>query len=119
RLRSRRSRIALAANHLFNPSFTVRSGTTRVRHRTMAGFTSARSGARSPCSKPMRPLGRATNSQPHAFSASCGGACVERAADALHCPGTREEEKLRNRKSDFGFFLFYFEIRKPGPVQTP
>jgi hypothetical protein len=36
----------------FNLSLTVRSGTTRVQHRTMAEFTSARSGIDSPV-KPM------------------------------------------------------------------
>jgi hypothetical protein len=33
-----------SVNHSFNLSFTVRSGTTRMRHRTMAEFASAQSG---------------------------------------------------------------------------
>src|SRR5262245_6899217 len=48
-----------AANRSLNFLFTVRSGTTRVRHRTMAEFASARSGIHA---IPMlKPLGRATN----------------------------------------------------------
>src|SRR5262252_10319295 len=48
-----------AANRSLNFLFTVRSGTTRERHRTMAEFASARSGIHA---IPMlKPLGRATN----------------------------------------------------------
>jgi hypothetical protein len=51
-------------NHSFNFSFTVRSGTTRMRHRTMAEFASARFGnGQIPHSRHMSVLlGRATKS---------------------------------------------------------
>jgi hypothetical protein len=54
RARNGRWRIALAANHSFKLSFTVRSGTTRVRHRKMAEFPLAWSGTdANPQVKPM------------------------------------------------------------------
>src|SRR6516164_9863602 len=51
-----------AANRSLNFLFTVRSGTTRVRHRTMAEFASARSGIHANShAQADGPLGRATN----------------------------------------------------------
>src|SRR5262249_20805480 len=53
------SRAGWAANRSLNFLFTVRTGTTRMRHRTMAECASARS----------------DNGQNHAFPACCPGSC--------------------------------------------
>jgi hypothetical protein len=52
-------------SHPLNLPFTVRSGTTRMRHREMAEFALARSSTdANPQIKPMDPLGRATKIPP-------------------------------------------------------
>jgi hypothetical protein len=42
------ARLRLSPSYLEIATISVRSGTTRVRHRTMAEFTSARSGTQTP-----------------------------------------------------------------------
>jgi hypothetical protein len=67
-----------AANRSLNFLFTVRSGTTRVRHRTMAEFASARSG----------------NGQTDAFPLCCWAE-----------PSTNQRQKSRNLSGDISVYL--------------
>src|SRR5215831_18825101 len=90
-LRSLRSAtINKAANHSFNLSFTVRSGTTRMRHCTMAGYALARFG----------------NGQNHAFPSRVSGELLGRATKSMEDKKRMEpRERVLPRGSPFFLLL--------------
>src|SRR5215468_1337641 len=79
-----------AANHSLNFLFTVRSGTTRMRHCTMAGFALARFG----------------NGQNHAFPSRVSGELLGRATKSMEGKKRMEpRERVLPRGSPFFLLL--------------